>query len=376
MKHNLFVDFHILQDIPPANLNRDDSGSPKTAEYGGVTRLRVSSQAWKRATRRAFTELDDISPTTLGVRTRRVTQSLTDALVRNGVDQDAATPIAAKLLEQIKIKPGKKEDESAYLFFYSVPQLDRISQEVARRPDLWADPQTLAKEIDIVAILDVNHSLDVALFGRMVADLADLNVDAACQVAHAIGTHQMTPQADYYTAVDDAQGEDETGAGMIGTIEFGSSTVYRYASLSVPGLIDNMGDPEKAIEGIGQFARAFVLSLPSGKQNTFAAHTRPSLIHVTVRQDQPVNFVSAFERPVQPDREGYISSSVRTLDSFVQDEAALWGDRPLYAGTACTPALTELAPYLCRDGAMALPELLDQVRNVVAGALGETTNDA
>jgi CRISPR system Cascade subunit CasC len=176
--------------------------------------------------------------------------------------------------------------------------------------------------------LRAGHSLDVALFGRMVADLADLNVDAASQVAHAISTHAAKTQFDYFTAVDDEQEEAETGAGMIGTVEFNSATMYRFATVAVPQLAANLGDHAAAFDGVARFIRAFALSMPTGHQTSFAARTRPALVLVVVRQDQPVNLVSAFERPVWPGQQGVMAGSQEALADFYQTEVQRWGDQP------------------------------------------------
>lgn len=326
-KPSLFVDVHIIQDVPPANLNRDDSGSPKTARYGGVDRLRVSSQAWKRATRKAFTQVLDQSQ--LGVRTRRMPGALAAALTQRGMDPEQAPAVANALLTQIKLTASqKKAEEGAYLFFYATSQLEALAEAALEHAELAGTPDELAKAVNVADILGSKHSLDVALFGRMVADMTNLNVDAACQVAHALSTHAAGTQFDYFTAVDDLQGSDEAGAGMIGTIEYNSATLYRYASINVDALVANMADEEAAIEGVSAFVEAFTTSMPTGKQNTFAAHTRPALVWLTLRHDQ-VNWASAFEEPVKASGHGYVSASLDRLASFAGDETKRWGDVPI-----------------------------------------------
>ena len=359
MNKNLYVDVHIIQDVPPANLNRDDAGSPKSARYGGVDRLRVSSQAWKRATRKAFA--DSLDTEQLGMRTRRVTASVINALSASGVPEGSSEGIANELLKELGITPSKKsgrENEASYLLFFSKPQLRAIAAAVNELPDLWDSPVELAKRIDVAGILSKGHSLDVALFGRMVADLPEINVDAACQVAHALGTHAAATQFDYFTAVDDAQESDESGAGMIGTIEFNSATVYRYATVNVPALIENMSDKDAALAGVQQFLRSFVLSMPSGKQNTFAAHTRPTLVWVVVRGDQPVNYMSAFEKPVSATDEGYAAKSARELAEFAAAEASRWGDSPQLSAASYDAKLEGLAGL---DQNHTFDELVDLV---------------
>lgn len=325
---NIFVNIHVLQDVPPANLNRDDSGSPKSARYGGVDRLRVSSQAWKRAARLKFGEFLPLSE--LGVRTRRVQDTVVDALTEAGIAEELTRPTATKLLEQIKISSGKKEDQSAYLLFFSRSQLTELADRVKEVVESGiTDPSEIASQIQVKDILGHGHSLDVALFGRMVADLPEINVDAACQVAHALGTHSSPTQFDYFTAVDDQQTDAETGAGMIGTVEFNSATLYRFATVNLPALAANMDSEELAIQGIGYFIRSFVSSMPAGKQNTFAAHTRPGLVMVEIRTDQPVSYISAFEEPVKAGDRGYLKASIDRLSEFVSSERGRWGDDPL-----------------------------------------------
>ncbi|WP_238598463.1 type I-E CRISPR-associated protein Cas7/Cse4/CasC [Saccharothrix sp. ALI-22-I] len=154
---------------------------------------------------------------------------------------------------------------------------------------------------------DRQHSVDVSLFGRMVADATDLNVDAACQVAHALSVHAVDNEYDYFTAVDDhkkADDEEDAGAGMIGTVEFNSSTLYRYATVDVDRLHDNLGDAEATRRAVEAFTRAFVSSMPTGKQNTFANRTLPDAVLVIVRETQSINLVGAFEEAIDDDVEG------------------------------------------------------------------------
>ena len=331
MNRNLYVDVHILQDVPPSNINRDDSGTPKQATYGGVTRLRVSSQAWKRAARLYFGELMDAGE--LGIRTRRFTTVLADELMESGVDEPTAKKAAVAAASALGIKPGKKESDLAYLLFFGRPQLREIA---ARVVDNLADLTSLdgkaleekAASLGIKEALGKGHSLDVALFGRMVADLSDLEVDAAAQVAHAISTHGAATEFDYFTAVDDQQ-TDETGAGMIGMVEFNSATLYRYATVGVHQLLENLDDAGATVAGVEAFLRAFALSMPSGHKNSFAPRTRPGLVLIVVREDQPVNLVSAFEKPVFGGPTGTLAPSMRRLAGFAAEESVRWDDKPL-----------------------------------------------
>ena len=327
-----YVDVHILQTVPPSNLNRDDAGSPKQAIYGGVRRSRVSSQAWKRATRRRFGDLTD--PATLGTRTKRISTLLAERLVaaNNGIDDEAANRIATTLLAELEIKPGKKATDTAYLLFFGRPQLDRLVEQVELPRLACLDDAALKEALSGVsakAILGAGHPIDVALFGRMVADIPALNVDAATQVAHALSTHAVETEFDYYTAVDDENTRDETGAGMIGTVEFTSSTLYRYATVGLHQLVANLGgDADAAAEALRVFLLAFATSMPTGHQNSFAHRTAPNLLTVVLRDDQPVNLVSAFESPVRASQGGLISCSITRLAAELQAAAEDWGLTP------------------------------------------------
>lgn len=285
-----YIDVHVLQTVPPSNLNRDDAGSPKQAVYGGVRRSRVSSQAWKRATRQAFEDM--VSRSELGTRTRKISALLINRIEARGIGGEAATRIATQLLGELGIKSGKKETDTAYLLFFGRPQLDALVEKVADRLPTLADldengmKEALA-DVSVRAVLGEGHPIDVALFGRMVADIPNLNVDAAVQVAHALSTHAVETEFDYYTAVDDENTADETGAGMIGTLEFTSATLYRYATVGLHQLVDNLGDSEAALQALRNFLMAFTTSMPTGHQNSYAHRTIPNLVTIAVRTDQP-----------------------------------------------------------------------------------------
>ncbi len=314
------LDVHIVQTVPPSNLNRDDTGSPKTAVYGGVRRARVSSQAWKRAVRVAF--MGSLAAGHVGVRTKRVVDQLADVLRERGTDDEAAMSQANELLKAAGVKltelkkkgSGERTDqgaESGFLFFVSRPQLGALA-DLAGEDLTTSAVKKRAKEA-----LQSGNSIDIALFGRMVAEPEGLNVDASCQVAHALSVHRVDNEYDYFTAVDDrkelAEAED-AGAGMIGTIEYNSATLYRYATIDVDRLRENLdGDAAATNEAVIEFVRAFATSMPTGKQTTFANRTLPDLVLLDVRSDQPVNLVGAFERPVTTRDGGYVDAAVRRL---------------------------------------------------------------
>jgi CRISPR system Cascade subunit CasC len=364
-----YVDIHVLQTVPPSNLNRDDAGTPKQATYGGVKRARVSSQAWKRATRTAFGEQVDV--TMLGTRTKKISALLRERIGARGVSDPAAcVRIATALLADLGIKAGKKETETAYLLFFGRPQLERlidlIEDDLPRLAEL--DDSALADAVAHVsakAVLGTGHPIDVALFGRMVAELPELNVDAATQVAHALSTHAAEVEFDYYTAVDDENLKDETGAGMIGTVEFQSATLYRFATVGLHQLADNLGgDVEATVEALRVFLTAFTTSMPTGHGNSFAHRTVPNLVTVAVRGDQPVNLVSAFENPVSGGGRGILAKSIDRFAREMAEAAELWGRRPTLV--ASTYGAQESGAH---DLAAALGPAtpFDQVLETVAG---------
>ena len=316
----LYVDFHVLQTVPPSCVNRDDTGSPKTAIYGGVTRARVSSQAWKHAMREMFRE-ELLDRKEVGERTKKVLQLIADEIVIIAPDQDAKA-LAKKVLDKLGLKMAKKEGDLDALFFLSHDQARGLAQLAVEGCD---DKKALQ------AVLREQPSVDMVLFGRMVAGDSSLNYDAAAQVAHSISTHRVQNEYDYFTAVDDCAPEDNAGAGHLGTVEYNSSTLYRYATVNVMELADHLGN-EAAAKAVRVFAEAFIRSMPTGKQNTFANRTLPDLVYVTVRDDQPVNLCGAFEQAVLPAQAGgYVTPSKERLASHAKDVYASYTGDPLCA---------------------------------------------
>ncbi|MCZ7432311.1 type I-E CRISPR-associated protein Cas7/Cse4/CasC [Streptomyces sp. WMMC1477] len=393
------LDIHILQTVPPSNLNRDDTGTPKSAYFGGVRRARVSSQAWKRATRKAFNEL--LPPEELGVRTKKVAEALAEQVI--ALD-DTLAPVAVELsAEMLKVATGsaidvpkrkaKNDDgstapESSYLMFLSRRQLDALAELTVAGSGPNGDVKALKEHLKnkenkarARQAVDTRHSVDIALFGRMVADAADLNVEAATQVAHALSVHKSDIESDYYTAVDDLNTDQETGAGMIGTIDFNSATLYRYAALDVDELQRNLGSglreneaPSTPVEkAVSAFLEAFITSLPTGKINTFGNHTLPSAVIVKLRDRRPVSFVGAFERPVQKSPEGgFLQKSCQRLAEHVPHLEKQYGLEAKDCGWVFrvgeeTAALAGLGPEV------TLNELLREVGEAVARRVGSGT---
>ena len=329
----MFVDVSVIQTMPPNCANRDDTGSPKTCMYGGVRRARVSSQSWKRAMRLYFQGRVDESE--LGTRTTKIVQLVADRIVEidPSVEPGKAVKMAQDVLEKAGIKvsakgKSKKKDEgeeevpeSAYLFFMSYKQ----SINMAKLALKGGYDKKAAQEA-----LNSGHGIDTALFGRMVADDPSLNTDASAQVAHAISTHRVENEYDYYTAVDERSPEDNAGAGMIGTVEFNTSTMYRYATVAVHDLAGQLLEKEATAKAVQEFVRAFVMSMPTGKQNTFANFSVPYAVLIAVRRDRPVSLAPAFEAPVQPARDGggYNAASVAAMVGYQKEACRDFVEEP------------------------------------------------
>ncbi len=319
----IYVDVHVLQTVPPSCVNRDDTGSPKTAVYGGVTRARVSSQAWKRAMRLKFREM--LSAGDVGQRTKLVVDLIAGKILELQPDlsEKKAQQLAQKVLEAagVKVKEDKEKLKTGALFFISPGQIQALA-EIALQPEDGKLDKAACQ-----AALKTLPTVDLALFGRMVADDPCLNFDAAAQGAHAISTHAVENEYDYFTAVDDCAPEDNAGAGHLGTVEFNSSTLYRYATVNVEDLRKMLG--QKTPEAVRTFVDAFIRSMPTGKQNTFANWTRPDAVYVTVRKDQPINLAGAFEKPVRAGNSGYVDGSIRALVTYAQETYADFASAPV-----------------------------------------------
>ena len=350
MNKRLYVDFHILQTVPPSCINRDDTGSPKTAVYGGVLRARVSSQAWKHAMRAAFAENAQLD---VGKRTKKAAELVKEQILVLDPEQKKADKMAKEALKYVGIKSDDKKGTDA-LIFISSAQAKALAELVVGG---------CTKDEEYEEALIENPSADMVLFGRMVAQKASLKYDAAAQVAHSISTHAVQNEYDYFTAVDDCQAEDNAGAGHLGTVEYNSSTLYRYATVNVMELAGKLGATQTA-ETVRAFGEAFLFSMPTGKQNTFANRTLPDAVYVTLREDQPVNLCGAFERAVPRSAQGYAAPSKAALAQYAQQMYSSFAEAPAQSFTVGS-GLEELAPA---QTAKAMLDALEKaVRDALAG---------
>ncbi|WP_433270616.1 type I-E CRISPR-associated protein Cas7/Cse4/CasC [Actinosynnema sp. CS-041913] len=320
----MILELHLLQSFPVSNLNRDDVGQPKTATFGGHTRARISSQSLKRAARLLFQDHGlDVSET--GVRTKRLVDSTTERLVAEGRDEKEAREIVIAALGHLGFGVDAK-GLTQYLLFVGRSSIDHLAEYCQTNWTALAEIEkkgTKAKPDKAVSaeakrILDGSRAVDVALFGRMIADNKDFNVDAASQVAHALSTHAVANEFDFYTAVDDLKPTEDSGADMIGTVDFNSACYYRYANVDLSQLAHNLGDDtELAARGVKAWLHAFVHAVPGGKQNSTAARTMPDTLLGVVRDTGAWNLANAFQKPVT-DNDFMASSTDRLTHHFAR----------------------------------------------------------
>ena len=366
MKNNerLYVDVHVLQTVQPSCVNRDDTGSPKTAVYGGVTRARVSSQSWKRAMRRMFEV--DFQNEQKGIRTQKLVETLKNEILSICPDKKDVEKYAKTALEAVDFKIKKDNDGKEVLealFFISENQIKavaKIAADTATLSDLKKKKEVIKK------VINDDPSIDIALFGRMLASNPDLNSEACAQVAHSISTHKVINEYDYFTAIDDVvDDQGKVHAAYLDTMEFNSSTLYRYATVAVHKLNEQLGGD--TVRTVKEFASAFVRSMPDGKQNTFANRTLPDAVLVTVRRDQSVNLVGAFERPVYAGENGYVEPAAKRMCEYAKEVYADFAGEP-EASFATGRALGTLAEPC------SFTELLNKLGAKLEECIGEDAN--
>ncbi|HEX6937943.1 MAG TPA: type I-E CRISPR-associated protein Cas7/Cse4/CasC [Longimicrobiales bacterium] len=346
----MLIEIHMLQNHAPSNLNRDDTGSPKAAVFGDVPRARISSQCIKRSIRRSKLFADELGGR-LATRTRRLPELVRGRLIARGIAEELAE-IAARKVSGLGNRDGKEqrpengEYSTAQTMFLTDADIDAVTELMAQ---VIEESGHDSRELEKVKPADLQKdgrlaeqfrpiTVDIALFGRMITSDAFRDADAAMQVAHAISTHRIEQEYDYFTAVDDLRdsaGSDDAGADMIGDVEFNSACYYKYFSLDVDALVSNLTgeavygrEPEEeeiqdarrvAADAVAAFLRAAALVTPSGKQNTFAAHQPPSLILAEVRATKtPISYANAFVKPVKPaNGRGLVEESIARFAQHV-----------------------------------------------------------
>lgn len=341
---NTRIEFHILQSFPVTCLNRDDVGAPKTAVVGGVTRARVSSQCWKRQVRLAMRGLG----VTLGERTKLIGDLIAarckalDASDEQAVacgqviekvflkeKKESSTKAKAKKIEQDtdEASAGGDEDNDTLLFL-SPGEVEIIAQAFKKNGFahngviLAKDQKKQAGELAklIGKPNEVVDAVDIALFGRMVAKAAEMNVEAAAAFSHAISTHKVSNEVEFFTALDDRQ--EEPGSAHMGSLEFNSATYYRYISLDLGQLADTLRGHELP-KAVAAFTQALFVAVPAARQATQSGASPWEFARVLVRKGQRLQV--PFERPIKAQGEGYLQPSIAELKSYLDKKEKLTG---------------------------------------------------
>ena len=321
-----FLQLHILTEYPISNPNRDDLGRPKSALIGGVERQRISSQAIKRAIR-THDSFQQALQGHLGKRTQRMGEEIIAHLTSKGADEAKAVAIAKEIVTVFgKLETAKHADEArtAQLAFVS-PDERAAAFELAERR-LAGEELPKDKELAKLVMRAADGAVDIAMFGRMLADNADLNRDAAVQVAHAFTVNGVTIADDFYTAVDDLKKPSEdAGAGFIGETGFGAGVYYLYVCVNRELLTKNLdGDAALAARGLDALVRAAAMAVPTGKINSFANHARARYILALKGDQQPLNLAGAFTVPIKgPD---LVGNAIEKLTAEREAFAQCYGD--------------------------------------------------
>jgi len=307
------IELHILQSFPVSCLNRDDLNSPKTATFGGIQRARVSSQCWKRAVREAAA---DISPHFKGERTRLIVEPLRDALIQHGFSEADAKAKAIELSDALSKYDTENEKKTGTLkvktiFFTSPAEIKSLAAAYAETKDVKKAIKSLKPE-------HLKDAADIALFGRMVASDHSLTVEGAAMFSHALSTHKVDNEIDFFTAVDDRNPSDDSGSGHMGTTEFNSATYYRYVAVNLDMLADKHHlecmTVEERKDVLAAFIRATLEAVPQARHNSMNAGVRPAYVLGLVRpQGQPIQLVNAFEKGIWKAKEGITNESIEFL---------------------------------------------------------------
>lgn len=335
----MLIQIHMLQNYAPSNLNRDDSGSPKSAVFGGYQRGRISSQCLKRSIRQSTTFSDAFqADKLLANRTRRLPQLISDALKEMGVDDDTRNAIVARAPEigqestkrkEVVVNPEKAETRQ--LIFIGSGEVQHIAEKLLAKYEEAGNKKWESLKIDEITKelgASLPLSVDIAMFGRMTTSAAFEDVHASVQVAHALSTNRITAEYDYFTAVDDLKPTSEdSGAGMIGDVEFNSSTYYKYINIHWEKLVENLGgDTEVAARAVSALIEAAAIAQPSGKQNSFAAQNLPDFVMVDIKDaNVPVSYANAFLTPIHNRGGSLMQNSIKSLDNYAAQLQTAYG---------------------------------------------------
>ena len=327
------IELHIIQSFPVTCLNRDDLNAPKSAFFGGVQRARVSSQSWKRAIREYAT--NELQASQFGgQRGHYWASELQQALIEQGFDTDQAQELANGIVTKLGGNSKKGEGHKTEVSLYFTPgeiegiaraaKADFDKEEKPFREYLYKKNKKGEECIDTKLLEKIVKSAkvrpkdmaDIAIFGRMVANDHTLMVEGAGLFSHALSTHRVSNDIDFFSAVDDLQPETSEGAGHIGTLEFNSACYYRYVGLNLDLLADDdhlkhLSNEEREVV-VDTFIRASVLAVPNARKNSMFGHNPPAFVFGLRRKGQPLSLANAFEGGIKSSN-GYIKPSVSAL---------------------------------------------------------------
>ncbi|HFE8018351.1 TPA: type I-E CRISPR-associated protein Cas7/Cse4/CasC [Proteus mirabilis] len=314
-----FIQLHILTSYAPSNLNRDDLGRPKTAIMGGFERLRISSQSLKRHWRTS--ELFNIALSgNIGIRTKKFGLQLYDALIEGGVSEKNAKKWVGLIIEQYgKIKKDSIETEQ-------LVHISHLEKSLAfDLINLLIKEQREPTKQELESLKTINTSVDIALFGRMLASAPKYNIEAACQVAHAISVHSTVIEDDYFMAVDDLNnGETDTGSAHIGEAGFAAALFYSYICINKTQLIESLdGNEELANKAIQALTEVAIKVSPTGKQNSFASRAYASYVLAEKGSYQPRSLSVAFLKPI--DDEDMENAAINALKFRMENFDKVYG---------------------------------------------------
>lgn len=330
------LELHILQSFPTSCLNRDDLGSPKTTYFGGYERARVSSQCWKRAIRELAQTFSSYPFN--GIRTKFLYHTFLDkfkkSFPKEQVENHSETmELLAEKTAAFFCKNNNKKVGEALIFlcpreieFIAVKFVALGFEALLEKKELSAQACNVLKSLKD----KIFDAIDIALFGRMVANCPSLQIEGAAMFNHAISTHEVNKEVDFYTALDDSPQADTAGASMMGTLEYNSAVYYRYTGVNLDLLFDNLSSKtidEKIKKGIlKDFIRANFLAVPKARKNSMNANVPPHFILGIVREEgQPLQLVNAFEVPITRDiNNSLLNGSVKKLCKYYEDLKTAW----------------------------------------------------
>lgn len=329
-----FVVVHVLRTVTGVNLNAGRDGSPKTLTVGDSTRLRVSSQAIKRAMRTWMTQ--HTTDAQSSVRTRRIPGAAAEIITTAHPDRETADVldhVDALLTGAGFTVNAAAPDRTAEITFAAATTPDKIAHLTLEHWDELADAAnanaaartaldptntknartktdkeagrlptpTLPAAIKsaVHAAYAPGASLEIALAGRMLTAVPGADVDAAMSVAHAYSVDPIKPTNDFFSAVDDWQDggfEDAEVGAMIGETVLASGTLYQWAVLdrtqlrqTLSAALDGDDLDEAVADGERLFVTAMAWALPTGHSHSTAANPAPELVVAAATDQLPLS---------------------------------------------------------------------------------------